>query len=284
MIEDLLPEYYDRFEQNLRYDVLRSIIIDGHEVAWMSYVGTVLVDITGEGKEGELFTGRVMSCECDFTEGIGWNIGEDGQRYTVHGKDAEATCLIRRAALHLRHLELRREYEERFVKGQPNSFSGLRGCIREITLDLIEKGQAGEWLEGSSGASFYGGYFYLQTLAAITGEYMGHLWEDMYPLLEEKLIEIDGAVVKSYTQPPPPKWEEFVRLEVDEWVGIALLPGHRRMAQEWRFKVLDPAGKEACRAPGKRLFHDPVFGPDAEDVDRAKNELGSLIEMCRRQN
>lgn len=282
MITDLLPEYYKRYENNLRYDVLRSIVIDGHEVAWMSYVGTVQIDLTEKGGEGTPFSGRTMMCECDFTEGIGWNIREDGQRYTVHGQDAAATCLIRQAAMHLRHLELRQEYRERFVKNHRGNFLGLKGCIREITLDLIEKGQAGEWLESNDGAAMYGGYFYLQTLAAITGEFMGHLWEDMYPLMQEELIEIDGAVVKAYTQPPPPKWEECVRVEDAGWVGIAELPGHRRMAQEWKFKVLDPAGKEAVYAPGKRLLHDPVFGPDVEDVERAKQELTRLIELCRR--
>lgn len=284
MIADLLPEYYERYESNLQYDVLRSVVIDGHEVAWMSYVGTVQYDITGRGREGEPFSGRTMMCECDFTEGIGWNIGEDGSRYTVHGKDARATCLVRRAAMHLRHLELRREYEERFVASSNNSFLGLKGCIREITLDLVAKGQAGEWLEDGEGASMYGGYFYLQTLAAIVGEFMGHLWEDMYPLMQDKLIEIDGAVVKSYTQPPPPLWEECVRIEVDGWTGIAKLPGHRRMAQEWKFMVLNPSGKEAIHSPGQRLLHDPIFGPDVEDIDRAKNELTRMIELCRRQN
>jgi hypothetical protein len=284
MIADLLSEYYERYEHNLRYDVLRSIVIDGHEVAWMSYIGTVRFDITGGGREGEPFTGRTMMCECDFTEGIGWNIDEDGRHYTVNGQGAETTCLIRQAALHLRHLELRREYEGRFVNGSGDFFSGLKDYLREITLDLIEKGQAGEWLESNDGAATYGGYFYLQTLATITGEYMGHLWEDMYLLMEEKLIEIDGTVVKSYTKPPPPKWEECVRVEDDGWVGIAELPGHRRMAQEWKFTVLNPAGKEAVHAPGKRLLHDPVFGPAIEDVERAKQELVKLFELCRRLN
>lgn len=282
MIADLLPEYYARNGSNLRYDILRSIVINGHEVAWMSYVGTVQFDITGAGREGQPFTGRIMKCECDFTEGIGWNIDEDGNRYTVSGQDAKATCLIRQAAMHLRHLELRQEYHDRFVKPDEGVFS-LNGCIREVTLDLIEKGQAGEWLEAHNGAAMYGGYFYLQTLAAITDNFMGHLWDDMYALMQDELIELDGAVIKAYTNPPPPKWEEHVRIEEAGWTGIAKLPGHRRMAQEWRFTVLNPAGKEAVRAPGKRLLHDPTFGPDVEDVEAAKQELIQLIELCRRQ-
>lgn len=118
MIADLLPEYYERYESNVRYEMLRSIVINGHEVAWVSYVGTLRLDLSGKGREGTTVTGRTMVCDCDFTEGIGWNIGEGGEHYTVSGQDAEATCLIRRAALHLRHLELRREYQEKLVTPQ----------------------------------------------------------------------------------------------------------------------------------------------------------------------
>lgn len=276
MIADLLPEYYSRCEPDVRYEVLRSIVIDGHEVAWMSYAG--------EFREGKPFYGRTMMCECDFTEGIGWNIGEDGQRYTVHGKDARATCLIRGAAMHLRHLELRQEYHKRFVQGSENFFLGLKGCIREITLDLIKKAEAGEWLEDGDGAAMYGGYFYIRTLAAITGECKAHLWEDIHPLIEGKLIGVDGSIVTFYTEPPPPLWTEAVRVEDDGWVGIASLPGHRRMAQEWKFTVLNPAGKEAVYAPGQRLLHDPAFGPDVEDVRRAERTLREMIEECRQRN
>lgn len=282
MIADLLPEFYKRYKNDIRYDVLRSVVIDGHEVAWMEYTDTVQVVPTGEGREGKPFSGRIMKCECDFTEGVGWSIDEKGQRRR-NTVNVEA-CLIRRAALHLRHLELRQEYMERFVKNDPGNFFGLKGSIREITLDLIKKGQSGEWLEAHDGARMYGGYFYMQTLASIVGEFMGHLWEDMYPLMEEKLIEIDGAIVKSYTQPPPPMWEECIRIEDNAWVGIALLPGHRRMAQEWKFQVFNPAGEEAIRSPGSRLLHDPVFGPDVEDVERAKQRLMELFELLQKQN
>lgn len=279
MIADLLPRYYEKFERNLRYEVLRSTVINGHEVAWMSFVGTIEFDIMGMGREGEPFSGRSMHCECDFTEGVGWKIGENGSRYNLH-----PTCLASQAALHLRHLELRQEYQDRFIDGNNDPFHRLTDCISEITLDLIKKGQAGEWLEADSGAAMYGGYFYLQTLAAIIDESMGHLWDYMYPLMEEKLIEIDGAIVKAYTQPPPPRWEEVVKIEDDGWTGIALLPGHRRMAQEWKFRVLNPAGEDAVYTPGQRLLHDPIFGPDIEDVERAKRKLVELLRLCRSQN
>ena len=278
MIADLLPGYYERYEPNVRYSVLRSIVIDGHEVAWMSYIGTVQYDITGNGHEGEPFSGRTMMCECDFTKDVGWSVGDNGLRYTLDGPRA---CLIRRAALYLRHLELRAEYTERFVKSDPNSFLGLKGCMREITLDLIEKGQAGEWLEDGDGARMYGGHFYLQTLATITDEFMGHLWEDMYPLMEDKLIELDGTIVKAYTKPPLPEWEEYLRIEEDGWVGIASLPGHRRMAQEWKLDLIKPDGMQVLYVPGLRLLHDPVFGPDVEDMERVTGELRKIIEVCR---
>lgn len=285
MIAHLLPRYYEHYSNSLRYDVLRSVVIDGHEVAWMSYVGTVQVDLMDEGREGNPFIGRTMKCECDFTEGIGWSVDTDGHPLPRSGPDTHETCLIRHAALHLRHLELRQEYKRRFVDGNANFFLGLRGYIREITLDMIEKGRAGEWLEGTSGASLYGGYFYLQTLAAIIDQPMGYLWEDMHLLMEEKLIDMDGAIIKSYTKPPPPRWEECLRIEDKGWTGVALLPGDRQMAQEWKFQVFNPScEKQRLYAPGRSLLHDPILGPDTEDVERARQSLLHLIGMCRQQN
>lgn len=281
MISDLLPRYYEANGDNLTYSVLRSIVIEGHEVAWMQFDGTVKFDITGQGREGQSFTGRGVYCECDFGEGVGWEV-KDGQLYSL---DGERQCLKRKAALYLRQLELREEYSQRFAgKGAfPGDSYVLKRNAQAIILDLVEKAKAGEFIgEDGNGASFWGGYFYLQTVAAITDVFIGHLWEDVHALMKKKKIGLDGAVIQPYRKPPPPKWEEYLRIEEDGYIGIALLPGHRDMAREWKLKVLRPDGKPAFSVlPGEALLHDPVFGPDVEDVERVKERLHHDIAMAR---
>ena len=281
MITDLLPRYYEANGDNPTYVILRSIMIDGHEMAWMEYSGTVQYDLLEQGRAGETYDGRGVYCECDFTENVGWKV-KGGQRFSLDGKKK---CLARKAGLHLRHLELRREYYE--LLKTDDMFGGefvLQRNIPVIILDLIEKVKNGEFIgEEGSGAQFWGGYFYLQTVAAITGSFVGHLWKDVYELMAEKKIGLDGAVIKPYREPPPPMWEEFVRFEdTDGWVGTASLPGHRQMASEWKLEVLNQDGKEVYSLiPGLKLLHDPVFGPDVEDVTRAKTELQELIATAK---
>lgn len=269
MIADHLLRYYEE-HPGVIYTTLRSIMVDGHEVAYMELRGTV----GGGPNAGKEYTARGAYCECDFQEGVGWE-RKGGQMYSL---DGERSCVRRKAACHLRALELRAEYEEQYGDGW-----GLARHTKEIILDLIEKAKAGEWVgEDTNGASFWGGYFYLQTVAAITGEFIGHLWGDVYELMAEKKIGLDGAVIQPYVEPPPPKWEEFSRIEDDGWVGIAKLPGHRKMASEWRFEVLRPDGESAyAMIPGERLLHDPVVGPDVEDVARAEQRLLALIASAR---
>lgn len=275
MLEDLLQAYQENGSNRQgRYEILRTINIDGHEVAYMEYSIPVTGDrlITSLNKR---ISQRVLMCECNFTEGVGWKRSEDGVTYDY----TQCKCMKRSVALHLRHMELREEYVQRFLVGQYDSYR-LATHLREITLDLVEKGKNGEWLEENAAASAFGGYFYIQTLASITGLFMGHLWEHIDPLLQEHLIGLDGSIITPYVAPPPPSWEEYVRLEQDGWVGIAKLPGHRQMAQEWKYEILNPEGKEALRIPGTRLFHNPVFGPDVEDVDRAKEVITLALHSC----
>lgn len=279
MIADLLPRYYEARGEDPTYKVIRSIIVDDHEVAWVEYNGTVQYDVTRQGREGESYSGRQVMCECDFAENVGWEIAEDGN--SVGLLDAHRHCLPRQAALHLRHLELQHEYIEKFRKNDPwvDGSLGLGKYVPEIILDLIEKVKAGEFVEEGSGASFHGGYFYLQTLAAISGQYIGHLWDDVYQLMSEKKIGLNGAVIQPYSEPPPPQWVEVVKIEKDGWTGTAALPGHQEMALEWKFEVLNPDGKSPYEMiPGLRLMHDPIFGPDVEDVARAKERLKELID------
>ena len=277
MIEPLLPRYYKAVGDNPRYEILDSYVINGHEVAWTEFSGVIIADITGQGREGEPYVSRSLVCECDFTEGVGWRV-EDGKHYSLGG---EKKCVFRSAVMYMRYRELREIYLERFANDNPSSEGSflLKQNIRAIILDLIERSKAGELLEDHGGATFWGGYFYLQTVAAITDNFVGHLWEDVWAMMADELIGLEGAVIQPYREPPPPMWEEFIRIEEDDgWVGIAYLPGHRQMAREWKLEVKTPEGDDAYAfLPGLSLTHDPIFGPDVDDVARAEVRLMELI-------
>ena len=197
-IDMLLPRYYEANGDNPRYESVRSMPIDGHDVEWMEYRGEVAYDITGQGREGRPYSGHCLKCACDFTEGVGWKV-EDGQRYNL---DGEKKCLPRQAATFLRQLELRREYLDRFKSEDTfkDGAYGLRDSIQEIILDLIEKEKAGEFIgEDGVGAGFWGGHFYLQTVEAITEMPMKDLWGVVDKMVKDKQIGIEGAVVHSLT-------------------------------------------------------------------------------------
>jgi hypothetical protein len=155
--------------------------------------------------------------------------------------------------------------------------------VPDVILDLIERRKRDEWLgESSGGATFWGGYFYLQTVAEITNHFVGHLWEDVYKLMADKKIGLEGAVIQPYREPLPPEWVEHIRLEEDGWIVTASLPGSRDMAREWKFEVLLPDGKPAYAfLPGLALFHEYLFGPDVEDVERAQAHARKLMDDVR---
>lgn len=278
MIQDLLPAYHEAHGMNPLYRPIRSIVIDGHEVCWMEFFGKVAYDITGRGREGEPYTGRMLYCECNFTEGVGWK--KDGDKvYSLLGPEK---CLCRKAALYLRHLELRQEYLKRF-NGTEGDYFTLRQHVPEIMLDLIEKVKAGEFIEDGGGAGFWGGYFYLQTVAKITDQFLGNLWEDVRRLVEEKKIGLEGAVITPYREPPPDLWAEALRIEVSGWVGIASVPGHRHMARECKLEVQKPDGTAAYEhIEGLPLLHEIVFGIDEEDLFRMEEKLVELIDKAHK--
>ena len=199
LIGDLLPRYYEAYGENPRYEVERSIMIDGHEVAWLKYEGEIALDITGEGKEGQPYSGHELHCACKFAEGTGWRMEDDSGLVGLMGGDG---CIKKEAAIHLRHLELREEYKTRDMFGQ----WGHPGTeeLEAIMLDLMEKAKEEEFLEGSSGARFWQGYYYLQTVASITDLPMKNIWEAANKLVADKKIQLEGAVVQPYFEPAPP--------------------------------------------------------------------------------
>lgn len=196
-IAELLPRYYETHGENPTFEVERSIPIDGHEVAWMHYKGTVTYDITGRGQEGKPYEGYELECACKFTEDVGWRIDEkSGTPVGLMGGDR---CIKKDAAVYLRQLELREEYKGRGMlhdveKNKPEN-------VAAVMLDLIAKSEADEFLEGNSGAAFWGGHYYLQTVRDIMDIPMKKVWEGADLLLAEKRITLEGMVVQTYREP-----------------------------------------------------------------------------------
>jgi hypothetical protein len=252
MIADLLEHYYEAYDQTGRYEIARSIVVDGHEVAWCSYENKVLAGPA----TGETYHIHVWVCECDFVEGVGWQI-RDGHRYSIHDQEK---CLRRKAAAHLVQLELRDEYLAKWGTTDWGTSPGqLRTHLGEIVADLAAKVQNGVCIgEDGNGAAFWGGWFYLGTLASIIDCPVAKLWEPIGVLAASGAISLEGAVVC------PPRgeltaevWEEYLRIERDECVGIAYLPGDRRMDNAWKLCV----------------------GPDVEDVHAARLELTAMMDV-----
>src|SRR4051812_8619519 len=81
LINDLLPRYYETHGDNPRYETVRSIMIDGHEVAWVKYTGNVASDTV----EDQDYTGHELCCACKFTEDVGWRQEPDGRTVGLSG-------------------------------------------------------------------------------------------------------------------------------------------------------------------------------------------------------
>ncbi len=95
-------------------------------------------------------------------------------------------------------------------------------------------------------------------------------------------------VIQSYYEPPAPSWEEYGRFEFEGWTGVASLPTHRKMSQEWKITLLDENGEEVeIEVPAEQLTHNPIFGPDVDDVAQTEQlvkELITIAKAARQQN
>lgn len=278
-ISELLPRYYETHD-GVRYEIIRSIPVDGHEVAWMEYTINVETPTSKDETVLREVSGRELKCACDFAEGVGWGVYEDGRVYGRY--QSNGSCLPKEAAMQLRQLELRREYLEKFPH---DSFPmgdeyDLWDKVPEIIFDLIEKGKQGEWLsEGSSGAHDWGGYFYLQTVQEITGIPYDQLWDHVYKMQAEKQIQLEGMVVQEYSEPPAPQWVEYARLEYEGYTGIAKLPAHSRMPQHWEIVILAQNGRTIAEGiEGPVLTHSPDFGVDVDDAATVEAAIKSVID------
>lgn len=284
MITDHLERYYEAYGRQNEHVILRSMMIDGHEVAWVESRDP---EPLPEGRRPL----RLMMCECDYMEGVGWKI--DKEHGTVGIDNGKSDCIRKEAALHLRRLELRREYARTFDRRNVAGLTeeqvrvallGLSSpeALRHIILDLITKAKAGEWLEQGTGALFWGGYYYVQTVQAITDAPWESVWEAVHALVAEQRISLEGAVVQDYREPEPPEWTEYGRFEENGWTGIALMPAHGDMPQEWKLQVLRPDGTVAVEDERLRMLYAPVFGPDAGDVAASEARLLELIAEMQR--
>ncbi len=288
MIANHLTRYYEANGKNPTYEIVRSIVIDGHEVAWMKYDGTIENDIMGEGHEGEPYFGHQLYCECYFTENVGWMIVENDKVCGIYGHEK---CIYRSMAMHMRCLELREEYLKRFDMEGSEFF--LLDHVPEIIFDLIEKAKAGEFIgEDGGGAACYGGFFYVQTIGEIIGREISAgenislndqfaIWKIVRKLIDKKKIDLLGAIVQPYREPSPPTWAESFRVEDEGWIGIASLPTHSKMEQKWKLEVMRPDGTSVGPAYKLPLLHDSMFGPDVDDCMSAEEQLKSLIDIAK---
>ena len=174
-IENLLPRYYEAHGTRIVYEIAQSLPVDGHDVAWMKWTGDSGI------------TGHQLHCACAFTEGVGWRTDET---YGAVGLGGEGQCEQRAVALGRRIEQLAEEYRERF-EGK-TATERLQAAI----IDLIAKDKAGEFIgEGTNGAHFWGGHFYLQTVGEITGVDLPDLWPCVDTMVARKQIQLDGMVV-----------------------------------------------------------------------------------------
>lgn len=269
-IDELLPRYYETHNDSIRYESVRSIPIDGHEVAWMRFDGTRTDDSE--------FSGRSFKCACDFEEGVGWRTDE---KYGVTGLDGGEKCLPKKVALYLRQQELRAEYIEQFKEDAIwGEDLALIQHVPEVIMDLIEKDKRGEFIgEGTSGAHFWGGHMYMQTVEAITGKSMRDLWEDMDKMQSAKQITLEGCVIQEYRQPPKPSWTESGRYEYEGYTGIAELPNHSKMPQRWQIAIVGPSQRVIAEGiQGPALMHESSFGPDVEDIASVEVAIREIID------
>jgi hypothetical protein len=280
MIADLLPRYYEAHGRNDTYETLRSIMIDGHEVAWMKYTFILTNNVPGIGRKGKPIETFGLYCECYFTEEVGWKTDE---KFGVVGLSGKDHCIRFETAIDLRIRELREEYYALFDVHRGMGSYGLVQHIDEMVTDLFERDKRGEFIaEGSNGAHFWGGHFYIGTLARILDIDMSFIHKHIRRLVTESKIALEGFVVQQYVEPPEPRWDESFSHEQDGYVVKGYLPGHSKMRQDFKLDLYDAQGSlvDTDYLP---LNHPTLFGPDGEDVMLAQDKCVEMINSALRK-
>ena len=202
-IAALLPRYYETHGSDTIYSIERIMNIDGHEVAWLYYESEIDYH---DGTEPEKATGHCVECACHFTENVGWRTDA---KHGVVGLQAGTECDKKRAAIGIRHQELRHEYT---AKGVMDALQAdAPATIRAVVLDLIERCKAGEVLETNNGARFWGGYYYVQSVCEILQLPMKDVLPVIDAMCEDKVIGLEGMVVQPYREPVKPMRYESLK-------------------------------------------------------------------------
>jgi hypothetical protein len=97
VIADHLAAYYEAFGSNPTHRVIKSVVVNGHEIALVENQGAVIWDASGLGREGQPYLTTSLACECEFRRGIGWWQSGDDEPVRCYG-DFDRTCEPRRAA------------------------------------------------------------------------------------------------------------------------------------------------------------------------------------------
>ncbi|MEO7904309.1 MAG: hypothetical protein ABIR91_00785 [Candidatus Saccharimonadales bacterium] len=273
-IDQLLPRYYET-HPNWRFESLQTYDIDGHEAAWMKVTST---------DRDDQYEGREFKCACDFTEDVGWAVHE---QFGVVGKiGSQDNCQPRRDVSNQRKTELLGEYSEQFANDA--DIQSKSDFIRYVMLDLIAKEKTGAFIgETSNGAQFWGGYFYLQTVREIINaadeQDESCSWTEIWAVVDEmclsKQIQLEGMVVQEYYEPPAPAWDTYGTIEYKGYTGVMKLPAHGHMSATWQFDIVDANGKYVVKEQnGLQLTHEPVFGPDVDDVYSVEQTIREAID------
>jgi hypothetical protein len=278
-IERLLPRYIEANDNDTTYEVIELYTIDGHEVAWIESTGSMKFDLSGQKREEAAYKLRGLHCACHFTEAVGWRI--DQQRNQIV-ELSYTRCNAEQIVVDQKIEQLHKGYIASGAIGLPEAITITQ--IKFVMKDLVTRITAGEFLESSNGAAFWGGYYYLQTLAAATGVTMQQLWPFVHTLISEKQLSLEGMVAQPYREPPEPRWELYTTERIGDWIGTVLLPVYRSMAQQWKFEITGPTGNTYdVSEPPLPIYHSPDFGVDVEDDSNARNFLKSALIRATQQ-
>ena len=198
MIADVLQETYtiDNVvpytigNTTQRYEILESVVIDGHEVAWMKCTTYYPDNNDTSWPAAGLFDFGTyeMLCECSFA---------DRDRVLEPQRD----CVYYQAAAYLRILQFRRGYEDRFLANAvEHEVFGLGMFAQEIIMDLIERAEAHEWVIGAYPGSVEGHILLLDAWKVIDDPSID-MWDLADSMVKAGLISRTDSYVYAYSNP-----------------------------------------------------------------------------------
>lgn len=273
-LAELLPRY-NAYHPNWEGTPATMYTIDDHEMAMMDFVATD----GGDAKYSKFV------CACDLTEDVGWGLHEKWG-VVSYGKPDE--CEYRKRAVAELVTELHTEYTEQFSDVIENE--GHIGFVREVMKAMIAKDNANEFVgEVNNGAHFWGGHFYMQTLAKVvhgtaddrtlSREDWKNMWLAMDTMMVNKQVQLEGMVIQDYYEPPEAEWMEYGKFDYEGHTATIGMPAHMHMDAKWQVTIAREDGTVVAeKIAGPSLMHEPVFGPDAEDVANVEYFIRQLID------